>query len=68
MMTSSLCSLSCAQLHNKLMIFKDYMILITYMKLAIYHTADKFGGGNLGEFGKSSLIHQIRVIQICTHN
>ena len=33
-----------------------------------YHLVGKFGGGNFGKFGKSSMIRQTKIIQISTYN
>ena len=33
-----------------------------------YRTEENFGGGNVGEFGKSSVIRQTETIQISTYN
>ena len=32
----------------------------------IYHIAGKFGGGEFGKFGESSVIRQTKIIQIST--
>ena len=35
---------------------------------ADYRMEGNFGGGNVGEFGESSVIHQTKTIQISTYN
>ena len=34
----------------------------------VYRVVGKVGRGRFGEFGESSMIHQIKTIQICTYN
>ena len=46
-----------------------YMYVLMYvLYVCMYCIAGKFGGGKFGKFGESSMICQIKTIQISTYN